>query len=166
MRITKEMLSPSRDDAERLKRSEKMAMILLAYVSSVLEDMPRDLADRLKMIPEGEERMKALAEVSDSLLNDLRPTIPIDQRMHLQNTAQDYEVRLSPKASPFKTNVIMQKDEFKDLVDYARTKCRDCMDNDEECKKCGLFKLLTVILPLDSYHDGMLCPYNLGEWAN
>mgnify|MGYP007092202921 CR=1 FL=1 len=44
--------------------------------------------------------------------------------------------------------------------------CVDCMDSDEECLKCRLYQLLTAILPLDDYHNGMLCPYNMGEWAN
>ena len=166
MRITKEMLSPSRDDAVRINRSEKMSMIVLAYACTILEDLKKDLHDRLGMIEDGDERMREVSDRADALLNDLRVTIPLNQRMNLQNTAQDYEIRLSPKATPYRTNVVMQKDEFKELVDYARAKCRDCMDSDEECEKCGLFRLLTVILPLDDYHDGMLCPYNLGEWAN
>ena len=166
MRITREMLSPSRDDAVRITRSEKMSMIVLAYACTILEDLKADIADRLKMVDGGAERLNELSEKADGLLNDLRVTIPLNQRLNLQNTAQDFEIRLSPKAAPCKTSIVMQKKEFKELVDFARTKCRDCMDSDEECEKCGLFQLLTVLLPLDNYHDGMLCPYNLGEWAN
>lgn len=166
MRITREMLSPSRDDAVRINRAEKMAMIVLAYSCTILEDLKTDLHDRLGMIENGTERLNELSANADALLHDLRVTIPINQRMNLQNTAQDFEIRLSPKAAPCKTNVVMQKTEFKELVDYARSKCVDCMDSDEECGKCGLYQLLTVVLPLDNYHDGMLCPYNMGEWAN
>jgi len=165
MRITKNMLSPSREDAIRLNRSEKMSMILLAYIASVLEDLKVDLADRLSMVDGGQEKMNILSESADSLLNDLRITIPVNQRMHLQNTAQEYEVRLSPKLTPYQTNVVMQKNEFKELVDHAREKCKNCTEDDKACWQCGLFKLLTVILPLEDYHDGLLCPYNLGEWA-
>lgn len=166
MRITKEMISPSRDDAVRLVRSEKMAMIVLAYACTILEDLQKDLSDRLGMVENGAERMAELSEKADAMLNDPRETIPVNQRMHLQNTATDYEIRLAPKASPFKTTVIMQKDEFKELIDHARTKCRECMEDDKACEKCGLYQLLTVILPLEDYHDSLLCPYNLGEWAN
>ena len=160
------MLSPSRDDAVRLNRTEKMAMIELAYIATVLEDLQTDLKDRLGMIRQGEDRMHILSTGADEMLNDLRMTIPVNQRLNLQNTAQEYEMRLTPKATPSKTSVVMQKDEFKDLVDIARTKCVDCMESDETCEKCKLFRLLTVLLPLDDYHDGMLCPYNMGEWAN
>ena len=164
MRITREMLSPSRDDAVRLKRTEKMAMITLAYVATVLEEIRTELADRLKMIPYGDDQLKTISEHTDDMLDELRMTIPVEQRINLQNTAQEYEVRLTPKATPSKTCVTMQKEEFKQLVDFARAKCVDCMDSDTECEKCGLFRLMTVLLPLDNYHDGMLCPYNMGEW--
>ncbi len=150
----------------RLNRSEKMGMITLAYVATVLEDLQTELHDRLGMIRQGEDRMHILSTGADEILNDLRMTIPINQRMNLQNTAMEYEVRLTPKATPNKTVVVMQGSEFKELVDYARAKCVDCMESDTECEKCKLYQLLTVVLPLEDYHDGMLCPYNMGEWAN
>ena len=141
-------------------------MIILAYVATCLEDLQTELADRLEMVHEGASQLQHLSYCADSLLNELRLTIPVNQRMNLQNTANEYEVRLAPKATPYKTNVVLQGDEFKELVDLARTKCIDCMDSDTECEKCKLFQLLTAILPLEDYHDGMLCPYNMGEWAN
>lgn len=166
MRITKEMLSPSREDAVRLNRSEKQSMIVLAYVATVFDDMQAELADRLQMVENGPQLMRILSEDAYHILNELRMTIPVNQRINLQNTACEYEIRLTPKATPSKTTVIMQKDEFKELVDFARTKCVDCTESDTECGKCKLFQLLTAVLPLEDYKGGMLCPYNLGEWAN
>lgn len=166
MRIVKTMLAPSRDDAVRLTRSEKMSMVVLAYAATIMDELQGDLAQRLTMIENGPERVKELSEKTDALLNDLRLTIPINQRQSLQNVGSDFEMRLAPKASPNKTTVLMQKEEFRELVDFARTKCRDCIDDDEDCEKCGLYQLLTSILPLDDYHNNMLCPYNLGEWKN
>ena len=166
MRIVKTMLAQSRDDAVRLTRSEKMSMVVLAYAATIMDELQGDLAQRLTMIENGPERVKELSEKTDALLNDLRLTIPINQRQSLQNVGADFEMRLAPKASPNKTTVLMQKEEFRELVDFARTKCRDCIDDDEDCEKCGLYQLLTAILPLDDYHNGYLCPYNLGEWGN
>lgn len=166
MRITKEMLSPSREDAVRLNRSEKMGMITLAYIATCLEDMQTEMADRFGMIENGQERLKDVSDEVNRLLNELRLTIPLNQRMNLQNTAQEYEIRLTPRATPSKTVVTMGKDEFKEMVDYARSMCMDCMLNEKECEKCNLFQMLTVLLPLDDYKNGMLCPYNLGVWAN
>ena len=164
--ITKKLLEPSREDAVRLTRTEKMAMIVLAYVATVFDDMQTELGDRLKMIEDGEGRIRAMAYGSDELLHDLRATIPVEQRMNLQNTAKDHEMRLVPKMTPTTTNVIMGKEEFRELVDFARVKCRECILDDQECKTCGLYKLLTSLLPLDDYHNGLLCPYNMGEWGN
>lgn len=166
MRIVQKVLQPSRDDAVRLTRIEKMAMLQLAYVATVPEELQNDLGDRLEKIDQGAEKMHVLASGSDEILNDLRLTVPMNQRMSLQNTAMDYEMRLTPKLTPMSTNVIMDKDEFKEIVDIARTKCHDCTEDSNTCTKCRLFKLLTSILPLEDYDGGLLCPYNLGEWAN
>lgn len=166
MRIVQKVLQPSRNDAVRLTRIEKMAMLQLAYVATVLEELQTDLKDRLEKIDQGAEKMHVLASGSDEILNDLRLTVPMNQRMSLQNTAMDYEMRLTPKLTPMSTNVIMDKDEFKEIVDIARTKCHDCTEDSNTCTKCRLFKLLTSILPLEDYDGGLLCPYNLGEWAN
>lgn len=166
MGITQTIADPSRPDATRLNRKEKMAMIVLAYAATILDDLQTDLADRIQMIDGGAEKLHDLSVKTDELLSELRLTVPVNQRMNLQNTATDFEIRLAPKATPSKTSVVLQKEEFKELVDFARAECRDCMDDDKTCEKCKLYQLLTVILPLDEYNGGMLCPYNLGEWAN
>ena len=166
MHITKQALYPSRDDAVRMTRNEKLAMLQLSYIATVFDELQNDLKDRLKMIGVGTQRMQDLAAESENILNDLRLTVPMNQRMSLQNVASDYEMRLAPKATPFTTRIIMEKEEFRELVDFARIKCRECVENDEDCQKCQLFQLLTSILPMDEYKGGMFCPYNLGEWGN
>lgn len=166
MKIVRKMLEPSREDAVRMNRVEKMAMLSMAHAATVLDEARYELENRLSMVERGKERLQMLSDETDALLHDIRLTMPEEQRHHLQNTAMDYECRLTPKATPGSTNVIMGKDEFRELVDWARTKCRDCADSDEECVKCGLYRLLTSVLPLDEYHSTLLCPYNLGEWGN
>lgn len=166
MNIIQKVLEPSRPDAVRLTRSDKMAMILLAHSASVLEDLEHDIADRLDMIEDGRERMREVAEKTDSLLHDIRLTIPMEQRKNLQNTCMDYEMRTAPKSKPSETNVLMTKEEFKTLVDYARATCHDCTMDDDECQECSLFKTLSCSLPLDNYHHQYLCPYNMGKWGN
>jgi hypothetical protein len=166
MNIIKKELEPSRPDAVRMTRNDKMAMILLAHSASVLEDLEQDIGDRLDMIENGRERMHNVAVETDNLLHEVRLTIPIEQRRNLQNTCMDYEMRTAPKAQPSVTNVLMTKDEFKTLVDYARATCHDCTMDDEECQECSLFKILCATLPLDDYHHQYLCPYNMGKWGN
>lgn len=166
MKIVKQMLEPSRDDAVRLTRNEKMAMLWFANADTTLDELQNTLADRLKMITDGPDRLKRIADEADDMLNEIRLTIPIDQRIALHNTGSDYEVRLAPKMTPSVINVLMTKDEFKELVDIAREKCRDCTEDDESCTGCRLYRCLTSVLPLDEYHSSLLCPYNLGEWGN
>lgn len=166
MAILMKELEPSRPDAVRLTRNEKMSMLLLAHSASVLEDLSTDFADRLDMVPDGHERMKKIADETDAILHDIRLTIPMEQRKNLQNTCMDYEMRTVPKHTPSTTNVLMGKDEFKELVDYARATCRDCTVDNDECEECGLFRILSGVLPLDDYHHQFLCPYNLGKWGS
>lgn len=166
MLIVKKVRDPSNDDAVRLTRNEKMDMILLSYAATVLDDLSKEMADRISMVQDGPDRIQELSVKSEQLLHDIRKTVPMNQRQQLENTATDFEMRLTPKATPSTTSVVMQKEEFRSLVDFARATCKECTFDDEECETCGLFQLLTVILPLEDYHDRMLCPYNLGKWGN
>ena len=164
--IVKKLRDPSIENAVRLTRTEKMSMILLSYAATILCDLGKEISDRIEMVENGPERIRELAEKSERFLNDIRVTIPMNQRQSLENTASDFEMRLTPKATPSQTSVLMQKEEFRELVDYARATCKECTLDDCECEECGLYKLLTVILPLEEYHGRLLCPYNLGEWKN
>ena len=166
MKLVSKMLEPSREDAVRITRTEKMGMIVLAYAATILDELRTEMAKRIAMIPDGQKRMDEISEKTDGILHELRLTVPEEQRMNLQNTAHEYEVRLTPKATPSKTCVVMGKEEFRTLVDAARAKCVECTMDDNECEACELYKLLTAVLPLDDYHNGMLCPYNCGEWGN
>lgn len=163
--IVRKMLEPSRDDAVRLCRTERQGVLILAYLSSVFGDFKKELASRLEMVEDGPARMKDLEDRADALLNDIRMTIPMNQRLNIQNTVDDYEFRIVPKATPRKTTVVMQLEEFRSLVDSARERCKGCIDDCDSCQKCDLFQLLSVVLPVDDA-GGLLCPYNLGEWKN
>ena len=159
-------LDPSRPDAVRLTRRGKMDMIVLAYAATLIDELRTTMKDRFDMVDGSMEMMDELSEKIDKVLHDVRLTVPMEQRVHLQNTARDYEMRLTPKLTPGSTNVIMQKEEFRELVECARARCKECAFDNKECEKCELFKLLTVILPLEDYEDSYLCPYVLKEWGN
>lgn len=165
LHIVKKQLLPSREDAVRMTRNERFAMLWFGNAVSTLEELKTDIAQRLEMIPDGQERLEKLYTETDDLMNEVLETIPMNQRTSLENTKHDYDVRIAPKLSRFSTNILMTYDEFKALVDIARTKCRECTEDDRTCSGCQLYNLLTSILPLDDY-SGLLCPYNMGEWAN
>lgn len=163
--IVSKKLEPSRPDAVRLRRNEKLAMLHFMYAVTVLEDSQKDLEERIDMIC-GKEQLKIIAHNADLFLNELRKTVPENQRIGLMNAAKDYVIRMMPAAVPGETRVVLSKDEFRQLIDCARAKCRDCVLDDNECEGCELFQLLTCILPMDNYHALNLCVYNLGEWKN
>lgn len=158
--------NPSRQDAKDMTRPEKAALTYLMNAASAFVDAKEDLHDRLQMIEGGLELMETVAEGSLKLLTDIRMTIPERQRTSLANTAKDYEMRLVPKMTPSKTCVVVQKEDFRSLVDAAQVRCTDCTELNEDCGNCNLFRLLQIVLPLDAYDTTFLCPYNRAEWEN
>lgn len=158
--------NPSRPDAWDMTRTEKTSLTFLMNAAASLNEAKEDLAERLKKIDGGPELMDQLAEGSIKLLNEVRMTIPERQRQSLANTACDYEMRLVPKMTPRTTNVIVQKEEFRSLVDAAQVRCTSCAEMNENKGQCDLFRLLQVVLPLEAYDTTLLCPYNRAEWEN
>ena len=159
-------VNPSRADAWDMTRTEKCSLTYLANAASTLVDAKKDLADRLGRIEGGTERMNMLADECVKLLTEVRMTIPERQRTSLSNTVKDFEMRMVPKMTPSKTNVIVEKEDFRSLVDAAQYRCKNCADLNAESRNCDLFRLLQVILPLEGYDSTILCPYNRAEWEN
>ena len=164
--MSSHFVNPSRPDAKDMTRPEKAALTFLMNVASAFADAREDLRDRLQMIEGGQELMDTIADGSIKLLTEIRMTIPEKQRTSLANTAKDYEMRLVPKMTPSKTCVVVQKEDFRSLVDAAQARCNLCTDMNEDKEKCSLFQLLKIVLPLDAYDTTLLCPYNRAEWEN
>lgn len=157
---------PSRDDAWPVTRNEKMSILFLMNTVSSMMDSRDELRDRLSRIEGGQEMMDTMCETAEKLLTEIRKTIPTNQRQNINNVSKDMEMRMMPKATPKKTTVIIQKEEFRSLVDAAQTQCRECVEDTESCRQCKLYQLLTVVLPMDRYDVGHLCPYNMAGWEN
>ena len=164
--MKEKFVHPSREDAWDMTRNEKASLTFLMNAASALVDAKTDLADRLTKIDGGTELMAQIADGCLKLLTEVRMTIPERQRMSLANTARDYEMRLVPKMTPSKTCVVVQKEDFRHLVDAAQAKCVECAELNEDCGKCELFRLLQIVLPLEAYDTTFLCPYNRAEWEN
>ena len=156
---------PSREDAWDMTRNEKTSMMFLSHAVSTLVEARTYMKDRLERIDGGVEKLDRLANESLELLNEIRRTIPERQRISLVNTGKDYEIRLAPKLTPNSTNVVVTKEEFRTLVNSAQARCKECAEDNESCRKCDLFQLLTVVLPMDDYKWHNLCPY-VAEWEN
>lgn len=167
MRIVNDhIIDPSREDAVRLKRSERDGVLAMIQALSLLEQVEKEIPERIGLAEDGVARMAQVNEDANRLLTDIKVTIPLNQRMGIDHTGRDYQMRLMPSATPYNTSVVLTKEEFRRLVDLARATCKDCVKDDYECETCELFTLLTDILPVDDYHMMALCPYNLGEWKN
>ena len=166
MKVTKQFATPSRDDAWPVTRGEKISILFLMNTVSAMMDARDELNDRINRIEGGTAAMGQMCQNAEWLLTEIRKTIPVNQRQNINNVSKDMEMRMVPKMTPSKTTVVLQKEEFRTLVDAAQTQCRECTDDNEECRKCKLFQLLTVILPMDRYDDTFLCPYNARDWSN
>ena len=165
--IIRRQLDPSNEDAERLTRSERNALLFFMNAVSVLEDMEKDLRNRLESIDNGQERMHNCSEMAAQILHELKLTVPMDQRKNLGNVATDYHMRLVPNSTPISNrNLVVDKENFRELVDSAQEKCRICVETDESCQRCKLFRILSTLLPMEEYHSNNLCPYNMAEWEN
>lgn len=157
---------PSRADAWDLKRQERACMMFLMNSLSCLIDSKSELEERLKKVENGVERMNTLVDGGMKLLDEIRETIPEKQRLALNHTFHDYDMRMVPKAMPRSGNMVVKKEEFRELVNAAQMKCRECVEDSDGAKDCALYKLLTTVLPLEDYPDMGLCPYNMATWEN
>ena len=122
-----------------------------------------DLKRRLECIPSGNQRMKMTVGGVKSVMNDLIGTITQKQALHIYHVMKDMDMRLVPKLTPGSGNFIMSKEEGKELMDCARERCHGCVEDNESCRKCRLYKLMTALVPLEKY-EGLICPYSLAEW--
>ena len=162
-------LSPKRvwladEDCRRLNRGEFEATRCLLGAVNYAAHAKDDLQKRMEMIPHGKERMAMVLGGLKAIADDLIGTLPVGQCKQIRNTMNDMEMRMVPKLSRMSTNVILEKDVAKGLVDAAMEKCHGCVEGPEEGMKCPLYKVLESFLPLDSYENGMLCPYSMSEW--
>ena len=161
-----QFVNPSREDAWDVTRQEKMSILFLMNTVSAMMDSRDELKDRVSRIEGGPEMMDTMCETAEKLLTEIRMTIPTAQRHNINNISKDMEMRMKPKSTPSETMVLMQKEEFRALVDAAQEKCQMCVDDIDECRKCKLFQLLKVVLPLERYDVGNICPYNMAGWEN
>ena len=164
-------LSPKRvwlndEDCERLNRGEFEAVRCLLGAVNYAAHAKDDLQKRLECIPSGKARMAMVLGGLKAIADDLIGTMPVGQCKQIRNTMQDMEIRMVPKMASMRQNVILEKDNAKALIDTAMERCKGCVEDEVSCRNCGLYKVLESFLPLDSYENGMLCPYSMSEWKD
>lgn len=164
-------LSPKRiwldeADCERLNRSEFEALRCLLGAVSYTAHAKDDLDKRISCLPGGRQRMAMVLGGLKAIADDLVGTTPQGQCRQLRNTMNDMEMRMVPKLMPMSQNVILEKENAKALIDTAMDRCHGCVEDETSCRACGLYRVLESILPLDTYDNGLLCPYSTSEWKD
>ena len=154
------------EDCERLNRAEFEAVRCLLGAVSYTAHASDDLQKRLECLPSGKARMGMVLGGLRAIADDLVGTIPRGQCKQLRNTMSDMEMRMVPKMMGMSQNVILEKDNAKALIDTAMERCKGCVEDDISCRECGLYRVLESFLPLDTYDNGMLCPYSTSEWKD
>ncbi len=154
------------EECDRLNRSEFEAVRCLLGAVSYVAHANDDLQKRAELIPYAKQRMAMLLGGIRALADDFIGTVPRGQCKQLRNTMSDMDMRMVPKMTSMSRNVILDKDVAKGLVDAAMEKCHGCVEGPEEGMRCPLYKVLESFLPLDSYENGMLCPYSMSEWKD
>lgn len=152
------------EDCERLTRVEMQAVRMMLAALSTAAYVKDDLKERLECVPDGNKRFRLALGGLRAVCDDVIGTVSRSQCKQIYGTMRDFEMRLLPKLTPGTTNIIMTKDQGKDLLECARWKCHDCVEDGEACRQCKLYKLLEATTPMDSYGDGLICPYALAKW--
>ena len=153
-------------DCERMNRREFEAVRCLLGAVSYAGHAKDDLQKRLESIPGGRQRMAMVVGGLKALADDIVGTMPVGQCKQVRNTMVDMEMRMVPKMTGMSQNVILEKDNAKALIDKAMERCHGCVEDQVSCRKCGLYTVLESFLPLDTYENGMLCPYSTSEWTD
>ena len=152
------------DEKERLRRQEKVAILMLMNVTSQLLYCKDDLRHRLESVPDGYNRLLELGSGAMKLLEEVRDTIPDNQRKSLQNMAMDHEIRLVPKCLPDAEAVAVDRESLRTLIDLAQAQeCTACVLEANEVRKCKLYQAMENVVPLDNY-ESTLCPYSMAVW--
>lgn len=154
------------EDCERLTRVEMAACRNIMALASDLHFAKDDLKNRLACVPSGQARMNMLCGGIDSLFRDILGTVSDKQRKQLKNMARDLVMKAVPKLSSNGQQVMIYIDDVKELVDCARERCKLCVMDGNECRKCTLYKWLESNIPLDDYGDNLVCPYAGQHWED
>lgn len=152
-------------EEKRLTRYERTALVMLICAETIVKDAVKDLHRRMEAKDGWDENAETACGCLKSMVNSVLGTLNEDQMMHLKKTAYDYEIRLKPKLSPMDTNMVLDKETLKTLIDAAQEQCTACVMDAEECRECKLQRILSMLCPMPHW-DTVSCPYALAEWEN
>lgn len=150
---------------KRLLRSEKAALIILICLEVLTDDCDEDLSRRIEDKAQWKADVKQVKEGLARLVDNALKTLNMDQMVNLKKISKDYELRLYPKLTPTSGNIVVDKETLRTLIDASQEKCVDCFKSEAESRSCKLQRLLSVLIPMESY-DTNLCAFNNREWMD
>lgn len=150
-------------DCVRMRRSEFEATRMMIGASRFMEYAAEDLQERLEMVPDGKARLAQGLRQVNEVVEDVIGTMTVTQCRQVRNTLNDMVMKLMPKLSPTSSNVLMEKDIARGLIDIAMEKCKGCTEDGVTCKACALYQVLEAISPMQEYSE-LSCPYALTHW--
>ena len=151
-------------ECERMTRNEMNAFKMLTVSVSEINHAKEFLARLIGIVPDGNERFDQLMTLANEFFEDMIGTVHSKQAKNLLNAVQDNEIRLMPKMAPRDLVIPVRKEEYQDMIDCAREKCKFCTEDGKTCERCKLYGLLVSQVPLEDYGDGISCPYAYQEW--
>ena len=150
----------------RVNRGEMQSLRWLMFAFSSILSSQTELVDRLKMLPDGEDRLGKVEQGLESLMKEMMLTLPDNQRKMVKNTLDDMEFRMVPNMTPKNNRVVMDVYDLAYIVEAAKKDiCMTCIYAGDECKQCKLYRILEGISPQKEWGDSTLCPYNREDWA-
>lgn len=150
---------------DRMTRTERTDLIILICIETMLTDCAESLSGRVGNKPEWDNAILTARGCIKLMVDSVLATMNAEQLEHLKKTSRDYEMRLKPKLTPIDSNMVVDKETMRTLIDAAQYKCTDCFKSDRESRGCKLQKLLSVLIPMKKYDSG-LCVFNNREWEN
>lgn len=152
-------------ECERMTRTEMNAFKMLVVSVSEVNHAKEYLARMIGIVPDGKKRFDELLTKTNEFFEDMIGTVHSRQAKSLLNSVIDNEIRLMPKMAPADLVIPVRKEDYVDLVDCAREKCKFCTLDGKTCENCKLYGILVEYVPLDDYGDGISCPYAFQEWV-
>lgn len=160
--------SEEQDNLQPLTSREKEQVEFLQVTDTIIAKAERELGKRvLDLVPNGKERFASMRNQFKQLNDEILSVTPKKQKVQIGHSMLQNEIRLcaKPVASSHQREALtVDFFTLKGIIDIAQEeRCIGCILDNEECKKCELFNVLTCIVPLESY-EGHYCPYYKIGW--
>ena len=156
-------------EIKRMTATERDVIMGLTVADQIITNARTQLRDdRYKMIAGMKRDLAMMEKKLDRILEEFLKTIPTEQILTYRRTLFDSSYTLGVTCRATSNNEQKRKDEYgmyltfaqiEGLLDGAREKCKFCLLEGEDLKRCPLRKTLDQIPNDAPESDGTDCPY-------